>query len=208
MIKFKGVNKVYEDGHKVLNDINLELKEGEITVLIGPSGCGKTTTMKLINRLINPSSGEIMIHQDNIATLDPIELRRKIGYVIQNIGLFPHMTIAQNVGVVPRLLKWDKLKIEARVEELLELVGLKPDIYRNRYPSELSGGQQQRVGVIRALAANPDVILMDEPLVHWTPSVVNNYRMSWFVCSRILKKQSYSSPMIWMKQSKSLTRLF
>jgi osmoprotectant transport system ATP-binding protein len=163
MIKFKGVNKVYEDGHKVLNDINLELKEGEITVLIGPSGCGKTTTMKLINRLINPSSGEIMIHQDNIATLDPIELRRKIGYVIQNIGLFPHMTIAQNVGVVPRLLKWDKLKIEARVEELLELVVLKPDIYRNRYPSELSGGQQQRVGVIRALAANPDVILMDEP---------------------------------------------
>lgn len=163
MIRFKGVNKVYEDGHKVLNDINLELKEGEITVLIGPSGCGKTTTMKLINRLINPSSGEILIHQDNIATLDPIELRRKIGYVIQNIGLFPHMTIAQNVGVVPRLLKWDKSKIEARVEELLDLVGLKPDIYRNRYPSELSGGQQQRVGVIRALAANPDVILMDEP---------------------------------------------
>lgn len=163
MIQFIGVNKVYEDGHKVLKNINLELKEGEITVLIGPSGCGKTTTMKLINRLINLSSGEIKIRQDDICTLDPIELRRKIGYVIQNIGLFPHMTIAQNVGVVPRLLKWDKQKIEPRVDELLTLVGLKPEIYRNRYPSELSGGQQQRIGVIRALAANPSVILMDEP---------------------------------------------
>ncbi|SFL37428.1 osmoprotectant transport system ATP-binding protein [Paenibacillus sp. 1_12] len=163
MIQFKGVNKVYDDGHKVLKDINLEIKEGEITVLIGPSGCGKTTTMKLINRLINPSSGEIKIRQNDISTLNPMELRRKIGYVIQNIGLFPHMTIAQNVGVVPRLLKWDKPKIEARVEELLKLVGLNPEIYRNRYPSELSGGQQQRIGVIRALAANPAVILMDEP---------------------------------------------
>lgn len=163
MIEFKAVNKTYDDGHQVLKNINLKINEGEITVLIGPSGCGKTTTMKLINRLIAPSSGEISIHHENIAAIDPIKLRRKIGYVIQNIGLFPHMTIAQNIGVVPRLLKWDKERINARVDELLTLVGLDPHIYRNRYPSELSGGQQQRVGVVRALAANPDLILMDEP---------------------------------------------
>lgn len=163
MIHLEGVNKVYDDGFKALKDINLAFKEGEITVLIGPSGCGKTTTMKLINRLINASSGKIRIQQEDISTLDPVVLRRRIGYVIQSIGLFPHMTIAKNVGIVPRLQKWDKQKIAARVDELLQLVGLDPDIYRNRYPSELSGGQQQRIGVIRALAANPDVILMDEP---------------------------------------------
>lgn len=163
MIQFKGVHKQYPDGYQALKNINLELKEGEITVLIGPSGCGKTTTMKLINRLINPSSGSILIHGKDISTLDPVKLRRKIGYVIQNIGLFPHMSIAKNVGVVPRLQKWEKAKIEARVDELLRLVGLDPEVYRNRYPSELSGGQQQRIGVIRAMAANPDVILMDEP---------------------------------------------
>lgn len=163
MIQFKGVHKQYHDGYQALKNINLELKEGEITVLIGPSGCGKTTTMKLINRLINPSSGSILIHGKDISTLDPVKLRRKIGYVIQNIGLFPHMSIAKNVGVVPRLQKWEKAKIEARVDELLRLVGLDPGVYRNRYPSELSGGQQQRIGVIRAMAANPDVILMDEP---------------------------------------------
>jgi len=163
MIKFKAINKKYNDGHHVLKNLNLTINEGEITVLIGPSGCGKTTTMKLINRLITPSSGEILLQNENIANLDPIKLRRKIGYVIQNIGLFPHMTIAQNVAVVPRLLKWDKKEINAKVDELLNLVGLDPSIYRDRYPSELSGGQQQRVGVIRALAANPVLILMDEP---------------------------------------------
>ncbi|MCM3634899.1 ABC transporter ATP-binding protein [Paenibacillus camelliae] len=163
MIKFKAINKTYNDGHQVLKNLNLTINQGEITVLIGPSGCGKTTTMKLINRLITPSSGEILLQDENIANLDPIKLRRKIGYVIQNIGLFPHMTIAQNVAVVPRLLKWDKKEINAKVDELLNLVGLDPNIYRDRYPSELSGGQQQRVGVIRALAANPVLILMDEP---------------------------------------------
>jgi len=163
MIEFKAINKRYDDGHHVLKNLNFTINEGEITVFIGPSGCGKTTTMKLINRLITPSSGEIMLQNENIANLDPIKLRRKIGYVIQNIGLFPHMTIAQNVAVVPRLLKWDKEKIAAKVDELLNLVGLEPDMYRDRYPSELSGGQQQRVGVIRALAANPVLILMDEP---------------------------------------------
>lgn len=163
MIQLKGINKVYDDGFKALKDINLIFKEGEITVLIGPSGCGKTTTMKLINRLIDASNGQIWIQDEDITTLDPVVLRRRIGYVIQSIGLFPHMTIAKNVGVVPRLQKWEKQKIAARVDELLQLVGLDPEIYRNRYPSELSGGQQQRIGVIRALAADPDVILMDEP---------------------------------------------
>lgn len=163
MIRFVGINKTYDDGHQVLEDLNLEVKEGEITVLIGPSGCGKTTTMKLINRLIQPSSGRIEIDGRDIASLDPVELRRKIGYVIQSIGLFPHMTIARNVGVVPRMLKWDKAKVASRVNELLSMVGLEPRMFGNRYPSELSGGQQQRVGVIRALAADPSIILMDEP---------------------------------------------
>lgn len=163
MIRFIGVNKAYDEGHQVLKNLNLEMKEGEITVLIGPSGCGKTTTMKMINRLINPNSGKIQINGKDISAFDPVALRRKVGYVIQNIGLFPHMSIAKNVGVVPRLQKWEKAKIATKVDELLSLVGLDPQIYRNRYPSELSGGQQQRIGVIRALAADPTVILMDEP---------------------------------------------
>ena len=163
MIRLQGIEKRFEDGFQALKNINLEFKGGEITVLIGPSGCGKTTTMKLINRLITPTKGQITINGTDISTVNPVELRRKIGYVIQNIGLFPHMTIAKNVGVVPRLLKWDKHKIDRRVNELLRLVGMDPDLYRDRYPSELSGGQQQRIGVIRALAADPDIILMDEP---------------------------------------------
>jgi osmoprotectant transport system ATP-binding protein len=163
MITFQGVNKKYDDGYHALKDLHLEFKKGEISVLIGPSGCGKTTTMKLINRLIQPSSGKIEIDGRDILSLDPVELRRKIGYVIQNIGLFPHMTIAKNVGVVPRLQKWEKSRIDARVKELLDLVGLPAETYADRYPAELSGGQQQRIGVIRALAADPDIILMDEP---------------------------------------------
>lgn len=163
MIQMTGVNKVYDDGFKALSDVNLELKKGEITVLIGPSGCGKSTTMKLINRLIEPTDGTIRIEGRSTQEWNPVDLRRKIGYVIQNIGLFPHMTIAKNVAVVPSLLKWEKSRIEARVDELLNLVGMSPDVFRNRYPSELSGGQQQRIGVIRAMAADPDIILMDEP---------------------------------------------
>ncbi|CAG7657063.1 betaine/proline/choline family ABC transporter ATP-binding protein [Paenibacillus allorhizosphaerae] len=163
MIQMTGVNKVYDDGFKALSDVNLEFKKGEITVLIGPSGCGKSTTMKLINRLIEPTDGTIRIEGRSTQEWNPVDLRRKIGYVIQNIGLFPHMTIAKNVAVVPSLLKWEKSRIEARIDELLNLVGMSPDVFRNRYPSELSGGQQQRIGVIRAMAADPDVILMDEP---------------------------------------------
>jgi osmoprotectant transport system ATP-binding protein len=163
MIRLEKVKKMYDDGHVALKSVDLEFKEGELTVLIGPSGCGKTTLMKLINRLNNPSEGKVLIKGKDIAELDPVELRRSIGYVIQSIGLFPHMTIAANVAVVPRLLHWDKARIERRVDELLRMVNLDPDIYLSRYPSELSGGQQQRIGIIRALAAEPEIILMDEP---------------------------------------------
>lgn len=163
MIKFEGVRKVYDDGFCAIDDINLEFLEGKINVLIGPSGCGKTTTMKMINRLIEHTSGTILIDDKDVNAINPIELRRSIGYVIQNIGLFPHMTIFDNVATVPKLLKWDKKKIKNRVEELLRLVNLEPETFSNRYPSELSGGQQQRIGVIRALAAEPSIILMDEP---------------------------------------------
>jgi osmoprotectant transport system ATP-binding protein len=163
MIRLENVQKVYEDGFQALNDINLEFKEGELNVLIGPSGCGKTTTMKLLNRLIDFTDGKIYVNDKDITQIDPIDLRRSIGYVIQSIGLFPHMTIYNNVAAVPKLLKWDKERIDKRVHELLDLVGLEPDTFKYRYPSELSGGQQQRIGVIRALAAGPSMILMDEP---------------------------------------------
>ncbi|SFI48368.1 osmoprotectant transport system ATP-binding protein [Paenibacillus sp. UNC496MF] len=163
MIVMNNVNKVYPDGYQALKNINLEFKQGELTVLIGPSGCGKSTTMKMINHLVTPTSGSILIDGKDTREIDPVELRRGIGYVIQSIGLFPHMTIGRNVGVVPRLKKWPADRIEQRVDELLKLVGLEPSTYRDRYPSELSGGQQQRIGVIRAFAADPDIILMDEP---------------------------------------------
>ena len=163
MITLKNVYKQYDDGFQALKNINLTCEDGEITVLIGPSGCGKTTTLRLLNRLINPSKGSVLIDDKDISEINPVQLRRSIGYVIQHIGLFPHMTIANNIGVVPKLLKWDKESISKRVDELLDLVGLEPETYRSRYPSELSGGQQQRIGVARALAAEPSIILMDEP---------------------------------------------
>ncbi|WP_413376418.1 ABC transporter ATP-binding protein [Paenibacillus taichungensis] len=163
MIVLEHVNKVYDNGFHALKDLNLEFKKGEITVLIGPSGCGKSTTMKLINALNTPSSGKVMIDGKDISRLNPVELRRNIGYVIQSVGLFPHMNISKNAGVVPRLKKWEKDKTDQKVNELLDMVGLDHTTYATRYPSELSGGQQQRVGVVRALAAEPDIILMDEP---------------------------------------------
>lgn len=163
LIELKNIGKTYEDGFQALKDINLEFEDGKINVLIGPSGCGKTTTMKLLNRLVNYTSGDILLDGKSIQQINPIELRRKMGFVIQNIGLFPHMNIYNNVATVPNLLKWDKKKIHHRIIELLDMVNLEPETYMKRYPSELSGGQQQRIGVVRALAAEPEIILMDEP---------------------------------------------
>jgi osmoprotectant transport system ATP-binding protein len=163
LIQFINVTKRYHDGSTALKGINLEIKPGELITLIGPSGCGKTTTMKMINRLVEPTSGQILIEGKDISRIDPVELRRNIGYVIQHVGLFPHMTIKENVAVVPRLKKVNKSSYEQRINELMEMVGLNPSEYGDRYPAELSGGQQQRIGVIRALAAEPSIILMDEP---------------------------------------------
>ena len=153
---------MYKGGKKAVNSINLNIAKGEFICFIGPSGCGKTTTMKMINRLIEPTEGRILIEGRNIMEQDPVELRRSIGYVIQQIGLFPHMTIQQNITLVPKLLKNPAEKRKERARELLKLVDMGPE-YLDRYPHELSGGQQQRIGVLRALAAEPPLILMDEP---------------------------------------------
>ncbi|MBA3421944.1 MAG: ABC transporter ATP-binding protein [Thermoleophilaceae bacterium] len=146
-----------------VNDLSMKVPAGKICILVGPSGCGKTTTMKMINRIIEPTSGTIRLQGEDVTGSPPDELRRRIGYVIQQVGLFPHLTIADNVATVPRLLRWDGSRTRARVDEMLDLVGMDPSIYRGRYPKELSGGQRQRVGVARALAADPPVMLMDEP---------------------------------------------
>ena len=163
-IELSNVTKSYPNQpQSAVENFSMSINPGELIMLVGPSGCGKTTTMKMINRIIEPTSGSIKIDGKDILSLDQNTLRRQIGYVIQQIGLFPHMTIAENVSVVPKLLGWDKNKIAARVEELLSLVELDPAKFANRYPKQLSGGQQQRVGVARALAADPPVMLMDEP---------------------------------------------
>lgn len=163
MIHFDQVTKRFADGTEALKDISLTIPTGKLTVIIGPSGCGKTTLMKMINRLEVPTSGDVLIDNQTINDQDEVELRRSIGYVIQRIGLFPHMTIAKNAALVPSLKGWSLEKTQSRVNELMNMAGLDPDTYLHRYPLELSGGQQQRVGVVRALAGDPNIILMDEP---------------------------------------------
>ena len=164
MIDIEHLSKRFaESGTPAVDDLSLSIGEGEICVLIGPSGCGKTTTMRMINRMIEPDSGTIRIAGRDVTHIDAVELRRSVGYVIQQVGLFPHMTIAENVATVPQLLGWDAARIASRVDALLAQVDMDPARYRDRYPRELSGGQKQRVGVARALAADPPVMLMDEP---------------------------------------------
>ncbi|HET6859570.1 MAG TPA: betaine/proline/choline family ABC transporter ATP-binding protein [Streptomyces sp.] len=163
MIRFEQVSKVYPDGTTAVHDLSFEVAEGELVTLVGPSGCGKTTTMMMVNRLIEPTSGRILMDGEDIAGVDPVKLRRRIGYVIQQVGLFPHRTILDNTATVPFLTGWKKARARARAAELLDLVGLDPSLYGSRYPDQLSGGQRQRVGVARALAADPPVLLMDEP---------------------------------------------
>ncbi len=163
MITFENVTKAFDDGTVAVDNVSLTVKKGSLVTLIGPSGCGKTTTMKMINKLIPLSSGTITIDGKDISTENAVELRRNIGYVIQRIGLLPHMTIEENVALVPKLKGWEKEEYEKKVDDLLDMVGLDPNVYKKRYPLELSGGQQQRIGVIRALAGEPPIILMDEP---------------------------------------------
>ncbi len=164
MIEFDRVSKAYASPDQlVVRDLSFEVPRGQLLVLLGGSGCGKTTTLKMINRLIEPTSGRVVVDGRDVLAVDPVELRRDIGYVFQGIGLFPHMTIAENVAVVPRLLGWPVDRIRPRVDELLTMVHLPPQQYRDRMPRELSGGQQQRVGFARALAAGPQVMLLDEP---------------------------------------------
>ena len=163
MIRFENITKVFPDGTKALRGVSLTIPKEELVVIIGPSGCGKTTLLKLINRLETPTSGEVYVTGNAISAIDPVELRKTIGYVIQRIGLFPHMTIEKNAALVPNLKGWPKEKTKNRIYELMKMVGLEPEQFLHKYPLELSGGQQQRIGVVRALAANPDIILMDEP---------------------------------------------
>src|SRR5579864_1439657 len=162
MIRLEGVTKQYGKQVAVRN-LSIDFPTGQLTMLVGPSGSGKTTTLKMINRIIEPSGGRIFHDEQDVTHIDPVTLRLRMGYVIQNVGLFPHMSIAENVATVPRLLGWDRSRIRARVDELLNLVGLEPKTYAKRYPHQLSGGQRQRVGVARALGADPPILLMDEP---------------------------------------------
>ncbi len=187
MIEFKNITKKFKN-KKVLNNISLSIKKGEMVVLIGPSGCGKTTTLKMINKLIKPSEGKILIHGKDILKENTIKLRRNIGYVIQQTGLMPHLTIGENIGLIPYLEKWPYKKIKSKVSELLNMINLDPNIYKDRFPKELSGGQQQRIGVARAFATNPEIILMDEPFSALDPITRNQLQDELFELQQKMKK--------------------
>ncbi|MFD5146161.1 ABC transporter ATP-binding protein [Streptomyces sp. NPDC058401] len=188
MIRFEQVTKRYPDGTTAVADLSFEVAEGELVTLVGPSGCGKTTTMKMVNRLIEPTSGRILLNGEDIAEADPVELRRRIGYVIQQVGLFPHKTVLENTATVPQLIGTPKAKARARAAELLDLVGLDPAVYGGRYPEQLSGGQRQRVGVARALAADPPVLLMDEPFGAVDPVVRERLQNEFLALQRTVRK--------------------
>ena len=163
-IEFRNVTKTFHGAnYSAVDHVSLTIDEGEFITILGSSGCGKTTLLKMINRLYEPDSGSVILFGEDISTVDVVKVRRRIGYVIQQIGLFPHYTVSENIATVPKLLKWDKAKIAVRVDELLTLVGLDPKEFRSRYPAQLSGGQQQRIGLARALAVDPKSMLMDEP---------------------------------------------
>ncbi len=187
MIKLENVIKKFGD-QTAVDNLSLEIKTGEICAFVGESGCGKSTTLRMINRLIPFDSGSIKIDDKDINEYDPVELRRSIGYVVQSTGLFPHMNVRENISVVPRLLGWKEDEILPRVKELISLVGLDVKSYINKYPSELSGGEAQRIGVARALAANPDIILMDEPFGAVDPLNRNNLQNEFLKIQKQLKK--------------------
>ncbi len=188
MIKFEDVTKEYDNGFQAVNALSFEIQRGELLVLIGPSGSGKSTTMKMINRINPHTNGKITIDGQDIKSYHAAKLRRNIGYVIQQIGLFPHYTIEKNIAIVPQLKGWDKKATKLRVYELLAMVGLDPEIYATRYPKELSGGQQQRVGIARALASDPDIILMDEPFSALDPITREQLQAELITLHKKLKK--------------------
>ncbi|MFZ2462853.1 MAG: ABC transporter ATP-binding protein [Caldibacillus thermoamylovorans] len=187
MIRFENITKQYNQ-KTVIRDFNLDIEKGQLVVFIGPSGCGKTTLLKMINRLLEPTSGKIYVNEKDISKQDPIELRRNIGYVIQSTGLFPHMTIKENLELIPKLKGEDSDSIKRKTNDLLELVGLAPDEYLYRYPSELSGGQKQRIGVARAFSTDSDIILMDEPFSALDPVTRNSLQDELFSMQKELNK--------------------